>query len=311
MSFANSETLLNANPAPIFSNVPQLKPASSTDTASTSSELTADNAPPTRVESVLKAADLSPEAVTSPLEALALACVAEKATSEEAQEQQSTEFTSNDVLCGRGGLTNNAPGNIFFRKLVRMKQQVYLLASKREKAGVAREIVETIRSLSPPGRFLKKDSNGVYVDIGDRKAREKTSQALREGAPNIRQGLGGSTCTTIPVGVASPTTMMTLEEPTYMIGQTTATTASIFHQPRKFLKPDPWMPSNRARVVSDDSVGIQACMMAEAQEGPAPPTVAGSKRKVGCSLEDKRPEETGNGIHRGPRLLRFKSRLMS
>ena len=199
--------------------MPQLKPASSTDTASTSSELTADNAPPTRVESVLKAADLSPEAVTSPLEALALACVAEKATSEEAQEQQSTEFTSNDVLCGRGGLTNNAPGNIFFRKLVRMKQQVYLLASKREKAGVAREIVETIRSLSPPGRFLKKDSNGVYMDIGDRKAREKTSQALREGAPNIRQGLGGSTCTTIPVGVAAPTTTMTLEESTYMIGQ--------------------------------------------------------------------------------------------
>lgn len=303
MSFINSETALKANPAapPIVSNLPQLKPVSSTDTASTSSEWTAENAPPTRVESVLKAADLSPEAVTTPLEALALACVAEKATSDEQQEK---EFTSNDVLCGRGGLTNNAPGNIFFRKLVRMKQQVYLLASKREKAGVAREIVETIRSLNPPGRFLKKDSNGVYTDIGDRKAREKTSQALREGAPNIRQGLGGNTTITLP-SVAP--IKMTLEESTYIMGQPT-TTPSIFHQPRKFLKPDPWMPSNRARVVSDDSVGIQACM-AEAQEGPAPYS-AGSKRKVGCSLEEKRHDEA-HVVPRGPRLLRFKSRLMT
>jgi hypothetical protein len=305
MSFINSDTALKANAAAaaIVSNLPQLKPVSSTDTASTSSELTAENAPPTRVESVLKAADLSPEAVTTPLEALALACVAEKATSDEQQEK---EFTSNDVLCGRGGLTNNAPGNIFFRKLVRMKQQVYLLASKREKAGVAREIVETIRSLNPPGRFLKKDSNGVYKDIGDRKAREKTSQALREGAPNIRQGLGGNTTTTLPSGVAP--IKMTLEESTYIMGQPT-NTAPIFHQPRKFLKPNPWtMPSNRARVVSDDSVGIQACM-AEAQEGPAPYS-AGSKRKVGCALEEKRPDEA-HVVPRGPRLLRFKSRLMT
>jgi len=98
----------------------------------------------------------------------------------------SFEITDSDVLCGRGGMTNHHAGNIFFRKLVRMKQETYLQASKREKASVARDIVSFIRNMNPPGRFLKKDGNS-WKDIGDRKAREKTSQALREGAPDLRE----------------------------------------------------------------------------------------------------------------------------
>lgn len=99
------------------------------------------------------------------------------------------EVGQNDVLCGRGGLTNHHPGNIFFRKLVRQLQTDYLRASKRDKAGIARKIVEIIRCQNPPGRFLKKDAAnpGVWIDIGNRKAREKTSQALREGAPELRE----------------------------------------------------------------------------------------------------------------------------
>jgi hypothetical protein len=147
----------------------------------------------------------------NPLEALALACAAENSKTEDqsikagsvttaVQSSCASETTSdpngfnisqNDVLCGRGGLTNHHPGNVFFRRLVRIKQESYLLASKREKAGVAKEIVELVRSLDPPGRFLKKDqrNSGVWVEIGDRKAREKTSQALREGAPELREEL--------------------------------------------------------------------------------------------------------------------------
>jgi len=99
---------------------------------------------------------------------------------------------NNDVLCGRGGLTNHHPGNIRFRSLVRRFQPDYLKASKRNKAGIAHEIVAIIRTLSPSGRFLKKDSKDphAWIDIGDRKAREKTSQALREGAPNLRDKKG-------------------------------------------------------------------------------------------------------------------------
>lgn len=152
---------------------------------------------------------LPPKSSTNPLDALAIACAAkntdtiqktekvetviEQSQSSSFQQSQtpSFEISQNDVLCGRGGLTNHHPGNVFFRRLVRMKQESYLMASKREKAGVAKEIVESIRNLSPKGRFLKKDPQnpGHWIEIGDRKAREKTSQALREGAPELREGL--------------------------------------------------------------------------------------------------------------------------
>ena len=99
----------------------------------------------------------------------------------------------NDVLCGRGGLTNHHPGNIFFRSLVRTRQEEYLRASKRDKANVAKEIVDLIRNQEPPGRFLKKvsEKSNTWAEIGDRKAREKTSQALREGAPELRGEISG------------------------------------------------------------------------------------------------------------------------
>ena len=104
----------------------------------------------------------------------------------------------NDVLCGRGGLTNHHSGNVKFRQLVRSMQPSYLLACKRDKSKIAKLIVETIRTkFDPPGRFLRRQDSladvgtgdsGTWIDIGDQKAREKTSQALREGAPDLREG---------------------------------------------------------------------------------------------------------------------------
>ncbi|KAL7541799.1 LOW QUALITY PROTEIN: hypothetical protein ACHAWF_007022 [Thalassiosira exigua] len=92
---------------------------------------------------------------------------------------------ANDVLCGRGGGSNNHPGNESFRELV--NEFPYVNCPKREKPLIARRIVEAVRNQTPPGRFLSKDSRtGLWNDIGDGKAREKTSQALREGAPILR-----------------------------------------------------------------------------------------------------------------------------
>merc|ERR1712106_917326 len=49
-------------------------------------------------------------------------------------------------------------------------------------------IVNAVRSQNPPGRFLQKDSkSNHWFDVGDQRAQEKTSQALREGAPDIRK----------------------------------------------------------------------------------------------------------------------------
>jgi hypothetical protein len=94
----------------------------------------------------------------------------------------------NDVLCGRGGSINSHPGNERFRDLVERRKRVYLTARfKREKRLIANSIVSEIRALNPSGRFLTRDSKtGFWCDIGDEKARDKTSQALRENAPSIR-----------------------------------------------------------------------------------------------------------------------------
>lgn len=55
-------------------------------------------------------------------------------------------------------------------------------------------IVDEIRSLNPPGRFLKQDANTkLWYDIGEKKALDKTRQALREGAPDIMKEIGGDT----------------------------------------------------------------------------------------------------------------------
>jgi hypothetical protein len=96
--------------------------------------------------------------------------------------------TENDVLCGRGGSINSHPGNERFRTLVEKRKRVYLTARfKREKRLIASSIVSEIRSLKPPGRFLSRDpKSGQWKDIGDEKARDKTSQALRENAPSLR-----------------------------------------------------------------------------------------------------------------------------
>jgi hypothetical protein len=114
-----------------------------------------------------------------------------------------TELGPHDVLSGRGGATNSYRGNRAFRTLVKEYQEQYLRAKKRDKPAVASLIVEAIRQRG--GRFLRRESiphrrhsadgnsNSAggstiqWVDIGDDRAREKTCQALREGAPELRR----------------------------------------------------------------------------------------------------------------------------
>lgn len=94
-------------------------------------------------------------------------------------------ISPNDVLCGRGASLYSNPGNKLFYALVEMRQRDYLAApSKRVKGSIALSIVSEIRALN--GRFLQRDStSGLWKEIGDEKAREKTSQVLRKNAPAI------------------------------------------------------------------------------------------------------------------------------
>merc|ERR1740138_1543396 len=64
----------------------------------------------------------------------------------------------NDILKGRGGHTNNHPGNKAFRTMVRERKHDYNLAdNKKQKTAIAIEIVRQVHQQNPPGRFLTKD----------------------------------------------------------------------------------------------------------------------------------------------------------
>lgn len=110
-------------------------------------------------------------------------------TKEEQRYDQDTGITEPreaDVLCGRGGAALRHSGNQTYRRLVNLNKGLYITCLKTEKLKISRSIVAAIREQN--GRFLEKDAkDDTWYDIGDKKAIEKTSQALRENQPKLRQ----------------------------------------------------------------------------------------------------------------------------
>ena len=68
--------------------------------------------------------------------------------------------------------------------MIDSNKETYRISTKEEKTAISRSIVATIRNQQ--GRFLA-ERNKLWYDIGDAKATEKTSQALREKQPELRQ----------------------------------------------------------------------------------------------------------------------------
>lgn len=102
--------------------------------------------------------------------------------------QNIREPGDNDVLYGRGGGTNHHDGNKRYRKMVEQRKVDYVNSKRLDKPLVALDIIAQWRKQKPPGRFLKfDDKTELWNDVGDKKAREKTSQALREKAPQLRK----------------------------------------------------------------------------------------------------------------------------
>ena len=85
----------------------------------------------------------------------------------------------NDVLCGRGGGSQNHIGNKEYRSVIAMSKRRYIEASRRHKSLLVESIVKAVRLQNPPGRFLEKDSKtGLWNDIGDKRAFAKVSLQL-------------------------------------------------------------------------------------------------------------------------------------
>lgn len=97
--------------------------------------------------------------------------------------------TCKDVVLGRGSGTQNHCGNVTYRKLVYLNKELYATSSKFDKLKISKAIVAAVREFG--GNFVQADESrgGLYFDIGDKRAWDKTSQALREGQAEIRQQL--------------------------------------------------------------------------------------------------------------------------
>ena len=67
-----------------------------------------------------------------------------------------------------------------------------IITAKSQKPIYSRIIYDEIRAMKPPGRFLKQDpKTKLWSDIGEKKALDKTRQALREGAPELLKEMEG------------------------------------------------------------------------------------------------------------------------
>lgn len=115
---------------------------------------------------------------------------------------------ANDVLCGRGGNVNSHPGNIAFRSIVAGRKLDYNLTPvKTEKSVICQEVIQQVHDLNPRGRFLQKPEGcNWWVECDNAKAMAKTSQALREGAPKLRSGVGVQKRKNVPAAAAGSRT---------------------------------------------------------------------------------------------------------
>ncbi|KAG7338602.1 hypothetical protein IV203_029776 [Nitzschia inconspicua] len=86
-----------------------------------------------------------------------------------------------DVLCGRGGESNNYVGNKKYRIVIKEKKVEYRKIDpkhRKQKTAFVRDVVQHINQCG--GRFIDVDDLGRRYVVTMEKARKKTSQALRE-----------------------------------------------------------------------------------------------------------------------------------
>ena len=79
---------------------------------------------------------------------------------------------------GRGGRSNNNPGNKLFHADKARLQETYVGSPKKMKRRIAKQLVDLVHSRN--GRFLQWDKrSGKWLEVSEKKAIDKASQALR------------------------------------------------------------------------------------------------------------------------------------
>ena len=80
-------------------------------------------------------------------------------------------------IASLGGATNH-PGNRHFREIVCAHQAQCVVSEKGDEKIIVAKVVEVVRESG--GRFLQKANNTQWVDVGDKKAFDKTRKALKK-----------------------------------------------------------------------------------------------------------------------------------
>ena len=92
-----------------------------------------------------------------------------------------SSISISDVICGRGTKYCTHSGNQTYHALVKHFIPDYASARKKtDKTQISKAIVDAVNHTTPPGRFLSKSKDGNFREMENSKAREKTSQLLRE-----------------------------------------------------------------------------------------------------------------------------------
>ena len=85
-----------------------------------------------------------------------------------------------DVICARGRHAKLHSGNLRYKQVIELNLPRYNKAkTKADKSLVVSSIVDSVREASPNGGFVKKENDSWY-EVGDRAAREKVGQGLRD-----------------------------------------------------------------------------------------------------------------------------------
>ena len=127
-------------------------------------------------------------------------------------QMQTFRVTDHDVLSGRGVNIAQHTGNERFRALINSRYDVnYCHAyTTAEKRAIAEEIVGHIKSLNPPGRFLRRCGrsnramrglDGPWEELTKDEAIKKTCQALRDCNRQDRSGYAASV--SVPADVSA------------------------------------------------------------------------------------------------------------
>lgn len=118
-----------------------------------------------------------------------------KAHQQQPQQQDASEKKvhaivahENDILLGRGGKNNMHVGNEKLRERARKVADQYHRSSKKEKSYLSRTLVQQVKEMDPPGRFLRRNTKENHWDDmtdDEDKCREKCAQVLRDAVAYV------------------------------------------------------------------------------------------------------------------------------